>query len=181
MYWHTLLVIFPMQQTLNRTHLLNKAKIYLPLQKRCKMPHLQSKKECKDQESIQSSITPDPGYQWECQHISRRHKDAVVLQNQEISPLPNKTHSVSSPLDGSSHVEPTFINEKAETQSISSGKLNPVAQPLQMSVQPTMKYMPHIQTIIPLLYLLMSLHRVVLTLLPLLLAILISILQHSKS
>ena len=35
----------------------------------------QSKKEGKDQESIQSSTTPDPGYQWESDNaIIRHHK-----------------------------------------------------------------------------------------------------------
>ena len=32
-----------------------------------------SKKESKDQESIQSSTTPDPGYQWESDNITIRH------------------------------------------------------------------------------------------------------------
>ena len=34
---------------------------------------LQSKKEGKDQESIQSSTTPDPGYQWESNKLTIRH------------------------------------------------------------------------------------------------------------
>ena len=33
----------------------------------------QSKKEGKDQESIQSSTTPDPGYQWESNNFTIRH------------------------------------------------------------------------------------------------------------
>ena len=33
----------------------------------------QSKKENKDQESIQSSTTPDPGYQWESDNVTIRH------------------------------------------------------------------------------------------------------------
>ena len=32
-----------------------------------------SKKKSKDQESIQSSTTPDPEYQWECDNITIRH------------------------------------------------------------------------------------------------------------
>ena len=32
-----------------------------------------SKKGCKDQESIQSSTTPDPGYQWESDKLIVRH------------------------------------------------------------------------------------------------------------
>ena len=36
---------------------------------------MQSKKDDKDQESIQSSATPDPGYQWESNKpLVRRHK-----------------------------------------------------------------------------------------------------------
>ena len=34
---------------------------------------LQSKKKGKDQESIQSSTTPDPGYQWESDNFTIRH------------------------------------------------------------------------------------------------------------
>ena len=34
---------------------------------------MQSKKHGKDQESIQSSITPDPGYQWESNKLTVRH------------------------------------------------------------------------------------------------------------
>ena len=34
---------------------------------------LQSKKEGKDQESIQSSTTPDQGYQWESDNVTIRH------------------------------------------------------------------------------------------------------------
>ena len=34
---------------------------------------LQSKKEGKNQESIQSSTTPDPGYQWESDNVTIRH------------------------------------------------------------------------------------------------------------
>ena len=34
---------------------------------------LQSKEGCKDQESIRSSITPDPGYQWESDKLTVRH------------------------------------------------------------------------------------------------------------
>ena len=33
----------------------------------------QSKKEGKDQESIQSSTTNDPGYQWESDNVAIRH------------------------------------------------------------------------------------------------------------
>ena len=33
----------------------------------------QGKKEGKDQESVQSSTTPDPGYQWESDNFTIRH------------------------------------------------------------------------------------------------------------
>ena len=40
-----------------------------------KLFHLQlkSKQGCKDQESIQSSTTPDPGYQWESDKLTVGH------------------------------------------------------------------------------------------------------------
>ena len=34
---------------------------------------LKSKYGCKDQESIQSSTTPNPGYQWESDKLTARH------------------------------------------------------------------------------------------------------------
>ena len=36
-----------------------------------------SKKGCKDQESIQSSTTPDPGYQWISDKLTVRHRKQV--------------------------------------------------------------------------------------------------------
>ena len=36
-------------------------------------PYIKSKKEGKDQESIQSSTTPDPRYQWESDNVTIRH------------------------------------------------------------------------------------------------------------
>ena len=44
----------------------------------------QRKKEGKDQEFIQSSTTPDPGYQWESDNVTIRHPN----ESQEVSPFP---------------------------------------------------------------------------------------------
>ena len=44
----------------------------------------QSKKEGKDQESILSSTTLDPGYQWESDNVTIRHHK----REQEVSPFP---------------------------------------------------------------------------------------------
>ena len=44
----------------------------------------QSRKEGKDQESIQSSTTPDPGYQWESDNL----KFDITNRSQEVSPFP---------------------------------------------------------------------------------------------
>ena len=44
----------------------------------------QSKKGCKDQESIQSSTTPDPGYQWESDKLTAD----TTNESQEVSPFP---------------------------------------------------------------------------------------------
>ena len=43
---------------------------------------------CKDQESIQSSTTPDPGYQWE----SIRLTVDITNESQEVSPFPAGDH-----------------------------------------------------------------------------------------
>ena len=52
---------------------------------------LQSKKESKDQESIQSSTTPDPGYQWE----TMSQLD-IPNESQEVSPFPAGDHKAST-------------------------------------------------------------------------------------
>ena len=39
---------------------------------------------CKDQESIQSSTTPDPGYQWESDKLTAD----TTNESQEVSPFP---------------------------------------------------------------------------------------------
>ena len=38
-----------------------------------RLKKIQNKKECKDQESIQPSTTPDQGYQWESDNFTIRH------------------------------------------------------------------------------------------------------------
>ena len=48
----------------------------------------QSKRGCKDQESIQSSTKPDPGYQWE----SDKHTVDTTNESQEVSPFPAGDH-----------------------------------------------------------------------------------------
>ena len=53
---------------------------------------VQRKKDSKDQESIQSSTTPDPGYQWESDNVTIRHQK----ESQEVSPLPAGDHKAST-------------------------------------------------------------------------------------
>ena len=43
---------------------------------------------CKDQESIQSSTTPDPGYQWESDKLT----EDTTNESQEVSPFPAGDH-----------------------------------------------------------------------------------------
>ena len=43
----------------------------------------ESKEGCKDQESIQSSTTPDPGYQWERKAI--RNRECHVLKHHSLT------------------------------------------------------------------------------------------------
>ena len=52
------------------------------------MKYLKSKKGCKDQESIQSSTTPDPGYQWESDKLTVD----TTNESQEVSPFPAGDH-----------------------------------------------------------------------------------------
>ena len=43
--------------------------------------HSESKQEGKDQQSIQSSTTPDPGYRWESDNVTiRHHKREPICQ-----------------------------------------------------------------------------------------------------
>ena len=48
-----------------------------------------SKKGCKDRESIQSSTTPDPEYQWESNKLTVGHHKR---ERQEVSPFPAGDH-----------------------------------------------------------------------------------------
>ena len=50
-----------------------------------------SKKEGKDQEWIQSSTTPDPGYQWESDITLD-----ITNESQEVSPFPAGDHKAST-------------------------------------------------------------------------------------
>ena len=61
------------------------------LEKSLKFTHTclyESKKGCKDQESIQSSTTPDPGYQWESDKLT----EDTTNESQEVSPFPAGDH-----------------------------------------------------------------------------------------
>ena len=49
----------------------------------------QSKLGCKDQESILSSTTPDPGYQWESDKLTVD----TTNESQEVSPSPAGDHN----------------------------------------------------------------------------------------
>ena len=51
-----------------------------------------NKKEDKDQESIQLSTTPDPGYQWD--PVSTSQLD-ITNESQEVSPFPAGVHKAS--------------------------------------------------------------------------------------
>ena len=50
--------------------------------------YYKSNKDGKDQESLQSSTTPDPGYQWENDNVTTRHHK----REQEVSPFPAGDH-----------------------------------------------------------------------------------------
>ena len=56
-----------------------------------KIAFLQSKKDSKDQESIQSSTTPVPGYQWKSNKITINNTNA----SQEVSHFPLGDHKAA--------------------------------------------------------------------------------------
>ena len=51
-----------------------------------------SKKESKDQESIQLSTIPDPGHQWESDNVTI----CITNESQEVSPFPAGDHKAST-------------------------------------------------------------------------------------
>ena len=57
------------------------------------IPDYKSKKEGKDQESIQSSTTPDPGYQWKSDKVTILD---ITNESQEVSPFPASDHKAST-------------------------------------------------------------------------------------
>ena len=73
--------------------------------------HYGSKKEDKDQESIQPSNTPDPGYQWESDNVTIRHN--------KREPRDNSFCEIISSLlfkgGGSDVVDTRVIQKKNET------------------------------------------------------------------
>ena len=64
-----MIVVFP-----GHTNLIT---ILIVLLKTLFLGHGESKKEGKDQGSIQSSTTPDPGYKWESNKLTIRHYKGV--------------------------------------------------------------------------------------------------------
>ena len=57
-----------------------------------------SKKKGKDQESIQSSTTPDPGHQWESDNVTIKHHKREPRGQPFPSPVMFKCDFVTSPL-----------------------------------------------------------------------------------
>ena len=60
-----------------------------PLPQRCESNNIgdwliQSKKDGKDQESIQSSTTPEPGYQWESNKLTVRHHKRELRSQDDL-------------------------------------------------------------------------------------------------
>ena len=53
---------------------------------------LESKEECKYQESIKSSTTPDPRHVWESDKYTRSHH---IQESQEVSPFPAGYHKAA--------------------------------------------------------------------------------------
>ena len=69
----------------------------------------QSKWGCKDQESIQSSTTPDPGYQWESDKLTAD----TSYESQEVSPFPAGDHKA-------------HINRRAQRQALFSTNMTKI-------------------------------------------------------
>ena len=66
------------------SHLKNRQSVPLILKGNLTLTYfLRSKYVCKDQESIQSSTTPDPGYQWESDKLTAD----TTNERQEVSPF----------------------------------------------------------------------------------------------
>ena len=79
----------------------------ISLAKKVKFRLLQSKKEGKDQELMQSSTTPDPGYQWE---VTTSQLD-ITNESQEVSPFPAGDHMASTDVHQSITKDRNNIND----------------------------------------------------------------------
>ena len=94
-----------------------------------------SKQECKDQESIRSSTTPDPGYQWESDKL--KVIQYTTNDSQEVSPFPAAgDHNASTNRRARRHnnhkTEKTYkihIRSTTSEQSVKyfTGRLKPVS------------------------------------------------------
>ena len=74
--------------TFTNAEVADEVKIRLPSADTCKRTISISKYGCKDQEWIQSSTTPDPGYQWESDKLTVD----TTNESQEVSPFPAGDH-----------------------------------------------------------------------------------------
>ena len=74
--------------------------------------YAQSKQGCKDQESIQSSTTPDPGYQWESDKLTVD----TTNESQEVSPFPAGDHKAHI----NRHAQNTEQKHKRSTKEVPS-------------------------------------------------------------
>ena len=85
-------------------------------------PICQSKKEGKDQESIQSSTTPDPGYQWESDNVTKDFTN----ESQEVSPFPavNKRHQKTDVHESITKQDRNNINDPQKKHRLGTGSKN---------------------------------------------------------
>ena len=84
---------------------------------------LQSKKEGKDQESIQSSTKPDAGYQWESDNFTIRHHKREPIGNHKIVIEYDQERPQSQTAD-----KPMSPRGRATQQSRDTRKINRILQ-----------------------------------------------------
>ena len=97
-----------------------------------------SKKGGKDQESIQSSTTPDPGYGYHMRKGQRTRKH-YIQKSQEVSPFPAGDHKAAinrqDSMTNTKHKE-LIINKSTKEEPSSNGQLNKTQnQKLLMSLR----------------------------------------------
>ena len=83
--------------------------------------HWQSKKEGKDQESIQSSTTPDPGYQWESDNVTIKIRNERAKRS-ALSKQETTMHQQTDAHESITKEDRNIINDPQKNHRLGNGQ-----------------------------------------------------------